>query len=307
MLALVHVYIGYFVKYLRSTYANQILLEVPVDLQTSVYFEDCLCSYITIYILNLCYSNICYYFAGNPLCPVSSFKKYLSKLHPSKNDLWQKPRDSFEEDSFWYCNAALGKNTLANMMSEICRIAKLPRTYNNHSIRATSITLLDAKFASCDIMKVSGHKSETSIKNYSTKTSEKKMEKMSNFLHTSVAIETVESTTEQLQIGNNSVDMVDESTVQDTLYLNQEQINELLIPMPAEIDLNNKQNKSGSVIQNKSDAVIIQNNQTPLQVVSNSNQQNNMMMPQFQDIINSSFTPYITGCVVNFNVTVNKN
>jgi hypothetical protein len=48
-----------------------------------------------------------------------------------------------------------------------------------------------------------------------------------------------------------------------------------------------KQNKSGSVIQNKSDAVIIQNNQTPLQVVSNSNQQNNMMMPQFQDIINS--------------------
>ena len=118
MLALVHVYIGYFV-YLRSTYANQILLEVPVDLQTSVYFEDCLCSYITIYILNLCYSNICYYFSGNPLCPVSSFKKYLSKLHPSKNDMWQKPRDSFEEDSIWYCNAALGKNTIANMMSEI--------------------------------------------------------------------------------------------------------------------------------------------------------------------------------------------
>jgi len=67
-------------------------------------------------------------------------------------------------------------------------------------------------------MKVSGHKSEASIKNYSTKTSEKKLEKMSNFLHTSVATETVESTTEQLQIENNSVDMVDESTVQDILY-----------------------------------------------------------------------------------------
>jgi len=207
----------------------------------------------------------------------------------------------------------LGKNTLANMMSEICRMAKLPRTYNNHSIRATSITLLHTEFASRDIMKVSGHKSETSIKNYSTKTSEQKLEKLSNFLHTSVATETVESTTEQLQIENNSVDMVDESTVQDILYLDQEQINELLVPMPAEIDLNNNQNKSGSVIQNtsdgvmqnKSDAVIIPNNQT--QVVSNSNQQNNMMMPQFQDIVNSSFTPYITGCVVNFNVTVNKN
>jgi hypothetical protein len=61
---------------------------------------------------------------------VSSFKKYLSKLHPSKIDLWQKPRDSFEEDSFWYCNAALGENTLANTMSEICRIAKSLR--NKH-------------------------------------------------------------------------------------------------------------------------------------------------------------------------------
>ena len=49
-------------------------------------------------------------------------------------------------------------------------------------------------------MNVSVHKSETSIKNYSTKTNE-------NFLHMSVAIETVESTTEQLYIENNSVDM----------------------------------------------------------------------------------------------------
>ena len=101
----------------------------------------------------------------------------------------------------------LRKNTLANMMSEICRIAKLPHTYNNHSIRATSIALLDTKFASRDIMKVSGHKSETSIKNYSTKRSEKKLEKMNNFLHMSVVIEIFESTTEQLQIENNSVEM----------------------------------------------------------------------------------------------------
>ena len=79
--------------------------------------------------------------------------------------------------------------------------------------------------------------------------------------------------------------------------------------------MNNNQNKSGLVIQNtpdgvmqnKSGAVNIPNNQTPLQVVSNSKQQNNMMMAQFQDIVNSSFTPYITGCVVNFNVTVNTN
>jgi hypothetical protein len=37
---------------------------------------------------------------------------------------------------------------------------------------------------------------------------------------------------------------------------------------------------------------------------NNSNQANNMMMPQFKDFFmgNSAFTPYITECVVNFNV-----
>ena len=33
---------------------------------------------------------------GNPLCPVSSFKLYLEKLHPALNDLWQRPLDAFE-------------------------------------------------------------------------------------------------------------------------------------------------------------------------------------------------------------------
>jgi hypothetical protein len=90
--------------YVRGSFA---ILQISLIVFAKVFFPSAALQYQKLYILNLCYSNICYYFSGNPLCPVSSFKKYLSKLHPSKNDLWQKPRDSFEEDSFWYCNAAL--------------------------------------------------------------------------------------------------------------------------------------------------------------------------------------------------------
>ena len=54
--------------------------------------------------------------ANNPkLCPVRAFELYLSKLHPSLNLLWQRPKalDCFNEsDSVWYCNSPLSNNTL---------------------------------------------------------------------------------------------------------------------------------------------------------------------------------------------------
>lgn len=58
-------------------------------------------------------------------------------------------------------------------MAEISRAANLSREYTNHSCRATTVHLLDeAKFPSRHIMSVTGHKSETSLKTYSGKTSE---------------------------------------------------------------------------------------------------------------------------------------
>ena len=32
---------------------------------------------------------------GNAACPVESFFKYLSKLHPECENFWQRPTDSF--------------------------------------------------------------------------------------------------------------------------------------------------------------------------------------------------------------------
>jgi len=64
----------------------------------------------------------------------------------------------------------LGKNTLGNMLKTICKQSGLNDINTNHSLRATSITVLDFnKFEARDIMAVSGHRSESSLKNYRKK------------------------------------------------------------------------------------------------------------------------------------------
>ncbi|XP_062591459.1 uncharacterized protein LOC134252942 [Saccostrea cucullata] len=125
-----------------------------------------------------------YELPGNKNCPVFSFQKYLSKLNPNKSDLWQRPRDSFDPDAdVWYVNASVGKNSLASFMSDISNVGKLSKIYRNHSVRATSITVLDvAGISGRHIMKVSGHKSETSLKSYSHFISDGKKREISETL-----------------------------------------------------------------------------------------------------------------------------
>lgn len=48
----------------------------------------------------------------SPQCPVKSFEKLLSKLHPANNRLWQRPRYTFcENDSVWYTKQGIGKDS----------------------------------------------------------------------------------------------------------------------------------------------------------------------------------------------------
>jgi integrase len=107
---------------------------------------------------------------------VLSFERYISKLNPDNTAFWQLPCDTFnEQDPVGYTHAPLGKNALSNLMSNISKLANLSMNYTNHSIRATSITEMDeAGVASRHIMRISGHESETSIKNYSNRLSDKK-------------------------------------------------------------------------------------------------------------------------------------
>ena len=76
-------------------------------------------------------------------CPVTSFEKYLSKLHPEQNRFWCYPRDSFyTEDEVWYTRKPVGINTLCRFLPDLSRHCKLSQTYTNHSIRATTASVL---------------------------------------------------------------------------------------------------------------------------------------------------------------------
>ena len=59
---------------------------------------------------------------------MTSFKKYLEKLHPINQSLWQRPRKQFcDSDKVWYDNAALGKNILGSFMSNLSDEADLSK------------------------------------------------------------------------------------------------------------------------------------------------------------------------------------
>lgn len=122
-----------------------------------------------------------YRMPGNPRCPVATLKKYKAKLNPNCEWMWQRPKQKVcQEDDVWYDNSPLGKDTLSNMTKKVCEAAGCSKPYTNHCLRATSVTLLDhAGYASRDIMTVSGHSSETSIKYYA-RTSEMQKERMSD-------------------------------------------------------------------------------------------------------------------------------
>jgi len=113
-------------------------------------------------------------------CPVKSVVKYLSKRHPKCESLFQRPRDSFnDDDDIWYERRPLGKTKLGNMMSDLSVAAALSKTYTNHCIRATAIATLDQAGYEARHMTVSGHRNEASIKSYSRDTSTDQKRKMS--------------------------------------------------------------------------------------------------------------------------------
>ena len=75
---------------------------------------------------------------GNPRCPVASFEKYISKLDPECNSLWQRQRRTkwLSTDSVWY-SKAVGTCALSTFMSDLSKACQLSQVYTNHSLRMT--------------------------------------------------------------------------------------------------------------------------------------------------------------------------
>ena len=139
-----------------------------------------------------------YEITGSNMCPVLSFEKYISKLNPNQEALWQRPVSTgnkatvgtfIDSDEVWYVGTPLGKNTLSGMMPKISSQANLSNKYSNHSIRATCITLLDkAGIEARHIMRTSGHRSEASIRYYSHRLSDNKNRQISETLSSAVGV-----------------------------------------------------------------------------------------------------------------------
>ena len=120
-----------------------------------------------------------YYFADNPRCPVRSYVKYIRRLNENCCKLFQQPNNNKENDQY-YSAVPLGHNRLGSMMPILSIKAGLSVKYTNHSLRATTVHVLDAaQVPSRHIMTVTGHKSESSLKTYTGYTDEKAKKKMS--------------------------------------------------------------------------------------------------------------------------------
>lgn len=107
------------------------------------------------------------YKSDHILCPFASFMKYLSVLNPMCDAVFQRPKskENLKDSNIWYDNSPLGKHTLGEKMKRLSEESGLSRSYTNHCLRATTITLLDI-FEARHVMTISGHKSESSIRSY---------------------------------------------------------------------------------------------------------------------------------------------
>jgi hypothetical protein len=124
-------------------------------------------------------------------CPVGIVRLYLSHLHPKNEYLWQRPRNVYSDDDVvWFCDSKIGVNKLRSFLPEISAYLKLSKRYTNHSLRATSITLLGEHFEDTDVQCVSGHKSTSSLSIYK-RTSLGKRQSMSHHLDLSMNAQTL--------------------------------------------------------------------------------------------------------------------
>ena len=127
------------------------------------------------------------YATGLDTCPVKSLKLYLSKLNTDSECLYtyEIRRKNFTPNTCqtWYTTKPLGIHGIGSMMKNISKRLQLSEMYTNHCIRATVVTLLSAEgIEARQIMRVTGHKSESSLRSYDSDNPAELKRKISNIL-----------------------------------------------------------------------------------------------------------------------------
>ncbi|XP_020915719.1 uncharacterized protein LOC110253182 [Exaiptasia diaphana] len=136
----------------------------------------------------------------------TALKTYLSKLNPSCDALYQYPKRNWQpNDHVWFENRPLGVNKLANMMKDISREANLSRTYTNHSVRSTAITLwAEAGLTDRQIMAISGHRNESSLRSYHSRPSSNSLQQCSDVLSSALTEKQPQTVTQSFNSSTNS-------------------------------------------------------------------------------------------------------
>ena len=100
---------------------------------------------------------------------VAIIQKLFDKMNPKNERIFQRAKATFKvEEECWYVNSPLGQNTLAGFMGRISDAAQLSMRYSNHSVRATTCTVLKAVgFSDREVATVSGHRNLQSLSSYS--------------------------------------------------------------------------------------------------------------------------------------------
>ena len=127
-------------------------------------------------------------YSGSKRCPVKTIKAYLSHLNPEVDALFQRPKDasvrfSPEEDSIWFKRKVLGHNTLENMLKNMTQRAGIQPYFTNHSLRATTVTVLSSvNVETRQIKQWLARKSEASIESYCERLTVRQFQHMSSAL-----------------------------------------------------------------------------------------------------------------------------
>lgn len=117
------------------------------------------------------YRGCIYAEPGNPSCPVACFKKYVGRCPPGAKAFFLHPlkldQEVLNKQVVWYSREPMGHNFLGKLLPEISETVGLSRRYTNHSLKSTAIQLLSqAGLENQEILTVTGHKCESTLRNY---------------------------------------------------------------------------------------------------------------------------------------------
>lgn len=125
------------------------------------------------------------------LCPVRLFKLFTQKRPYETLDpdhaffLTPIPEKRLKPDSIWYYATPMGHNAIGQLMKRACANAGISGKKTNHSLRKSTVAeLMEAGVPASKIIKITGHKSVTSLQHYDGPLKYKEHKQISNILTT---------------------------------------------------------------------------------------------------------------------------